>query len=115
MATRSTIGYETSDGRYRATYCHYDGYPSHMKQELLDLTRDDVEIMVTTGWIRGGIRTMSGGRPEYFNGDGWEGALIDKERLTRVEEYAYMLRLDGKWVYVSYSYSDPQILDEYAG
>lgn len=113
MATRSTIGYETPDGRYRATYCHYDGYPSHMKRELLDLNRDDVEAMVTTGWIRGGIRSMSGGRPEYFN-DGWEGARTDQERLCRTEEYAYMLRLDGQWVYLGYEDSDPQILDEYA-
>ena len=115
MATRSTIGYETSEGRYRATYCHYDGYPSHMKRELLDLTREDVELMVTAGWIRGGIRSMSGGRPEYFDDVGWEGARIDKERLTRVEEYAYMLTLDGTWVYLDYDDSDPQLLDEYAG
>ena len=112
MATRSTIGYETSDGRYRATYVHYDGYPSHMKRELLDLTREDVEIMVTTGWIRGGIRSMSGGRPEYFVDVGWDGARIDKACLERVEEYAYMLRLDGQWVYVSYQNSDPQFLVE---
>lgn len=112
MATRSTIGYETPDGRYRATYCHYDGYPSHMKRELIGLHREDVEAMVTTGWIRGGIRSMCGGRPEYFNDGGWDGARIDKDRLTRVEEYAYMLRLDGQWVYVSYEHRDPQFLVE---
>ena len=114
MATRSTIGYETPDGRYRATYCHYDGYPSHMKRELLDLNREDVEVMVTTGWIRGGIRSMSGGRPEYFS-DGWDAARIDKDAFQVVEEYAYMLTLDGKWVYLDYDDSDPQLLDEYAG
>ena len=113
MATRSTIGYETPDGRYRATYCHYDGYPSHMKRELIGLHRDDVEAMVTTGWIRGGIRSMSGGRPEYFN-DGAD-MRFDLDRFCRTEEYAYMLRLDGQWVYVGYENSDPQILDEYAG
>ena len=108
MATRSTIGYETGDGRYRATYCHYDGYPSHMKRELLDLDRDDVEAMVTTGWIRGGIRSMSGGRPEYFSDSGWEGARIDKDTFQVVEEYAYMLRLDGQWVYLGYEDDDPK-------
>ena len=111
MATRSTIGYETPEGRYRATYCHYDGYLSRMKRELLDLTREDVEIMVTTGWIRGGIRSMSGGSPEYFN-DGWDRARIDKDTLARVEEYAYMLRLDGEWVYVDYYDEVPQLLAE---
>lgn len=113
MATRSTIGYETADGRYVATYVHYDGYPSHMKGELQDLDREDVEIMVTTGWIRGGIRTMSGGRPEYFN-DGAD-MRFDLDRLCPTEEYAYMLTLDGKWVYLGYEDSDPQSLDEYAG
>jgi len=113
MATRSTIGYETAAGRYRATYCHYDGYPSHMKGELCGLAREDVEVMVTTGWIRGGIRSMSGGRPEYFNDGGWKGARIDKECLTRVEEYAYMLRLDGEWVYLGGDADDPQFLLEY--
>jgi hypothetical protein len=112
MATRSTIGYETPEGRYRATYCHYDGYPSHMKGELLDLHREDVEAMVTTGWIRGGIRTMSGGRPEYFNDGGWDGARIDKDRLERIEEYAYMLRLDGEWVYIGYDLEEPRFLVE---
>ena len=112
MATRSTIGYETPDGRYRATYCHYDGYPSHMKRELLDLSREDVEVMVTTGWIRGGIRTLSRGRPEYFNGGGWEGGRVDKSCLTRVEEYAYMLRLDGEWVYLGGDADEPRLLVE---
>ena len=111
MATRSTIGYETPDGRYRATYCHYDGYPSHMKRELLDMSREDVEIMVTTGWIRGGIRSMTGG-PEYYN-DGSELGRIDEPEFHRIEEYAYMLRLDGQWVYVGYENSDPLDLLEY--
>jgi len=111
MATRSTIGYETPDGRYRATYCHYDGYPSHMKGELIDLTREDVEIMVTAGWIRGGIRSMTGGRPEYFN-DGAD-MRIDLPSLERTEEYAYMLTLDGKWVYVGYQDSEQQDLLAY--
>ena len=111
MATRSTIGYETPDGRYRATYCHYDGYPSHMKRELIGLTREDVEVMVTAGWIRGGIRSMSGGRPEYFS-DGSEIGRVDEAEFRRIEEYAYMLRLDGEWVYVSYAHSEPQFLAE---
>ena len=112
MATRSTIGYETQDGRYLATYCHYDGYPSHMKRELLDMSREDVEIMVTTGWLRGGIRCMSGG-PEYFN-DGAELGRVDLDEFRRIEEYAYMLRQDGKWVYIGYSDdpSKPNLLSE---
>lgn len=29
MATRSAIGYALPNGKVRAVYCHWDGYPSH--------------------------------------------------------------------------------------
>ena len=29
MGTRSAIGYKTPEGKIRAKYSHYDGYPSH--------------------------------------------------------------------------------------
>ncbi len=99
MATRSTVGYELPDGSYRATYVHYDGYPRHMRQ-LLDMTREDVELMVTGGWLRGGIRSINRGVPEYFD-DGWSSSQIHKPWPHRREEFAYMLRLDGTWVYLT--------------
>ena len=29
MGTRSAIGYKTPEGKIRAKYSHYDGYPSY--------------------------------------------------------------------------------------
>jgi len=112
MSTRSTIGYETTEGRYLATYCHYDGYPSYMRTELLGLDREQVEIMVTAGWIRGGIRAMSCG-PHFFSDGSSELCRIDRPAFCLIESYAYMLRLDGEWVYLGYENSDPQSLAEY--
>ena len=40
---------------------------------------------------------------------------IDLERFCQTEEYAYMLRLDGKWVYLGGDVGNSLILDEYAG
>lgn len=36
MGTRSNIQVEISDGKSLAIYAHWDGYPSHMGQHLLD-------------------------------------------------------------------------------
>ena len=34
MATRSTIAYKTPQGKIRAVYCHWDGYPAHNGEML---------------------------------------------------------------------------------
>jgi hypothetical protein len=34
MATRSAIGYKTPEGKIRAIYCHYDGYPAGVGHTL---------------------------------------------------------------------------------
>jgi len=36
MGTRSAIGYKTPEGKIRAKYSHYDGYPAYTGQMLLD-------------------------------------------------------------------------------
>ena len=90
------------DGTYRATYVHYDGYSSNM-QILKTFSRDQIELFVTEGWLRGGIRLinqLSG--PEYFNDPSWEGGRIHTAWSDRKESYAYMLRLDGSWVYIGH-------------
>lgn len=102
MATRGTIGYETTDGRYRATYVHYDMDTSQARQTLKALTRDQVELFVTEGWLRGGIRSINDSNPEYFNEPSWEGGRIHTAWPDRMESYAYMLKKDGSWVYVGH-------------
>ena len=44
MATRSTITALLSDGRYGSIYCHFDGYPSHNGQLLVDHYRDQAKV-----------------------------------------------------------------------
>lgn len=44
MATRSAIGYETADGRIRAKYSHWDGYPEYTGKVLEEHYQDDQKI-----------------------------------------------------------------------
>jgi len=36
MATRSRIAIQNADGTFLSIYCHWDGYPSGVGQDLLD-------------------------------------------------------------------------------
>ena len=110
MATRCTFGYEMSDGTYRATYVHYDGYPNNMRRTLKSLTRDQVELFVTEGWLRGGIRSIDVSGPDYFNDPGWEGGRIHTSWPERMESYAYMLKKDSSWVYTGHDVDGEQAL-----
>lgn len=51
MATRSMIGIQQEDGKVRAIYCHYDGYPEGVGQTLADYyqTTDKVEALLNLG------------------------------------------------------------------
>jgi hypothetical protein len=44
MATRSTIGYRTPEGRIVAVYCHWDGYPSNNGRILSESYTDIAKI-----------------------------------------------------------------------
>lgn len=96
MATRSTIGYETADGKYRGVYCHYDGYPKHMGPILSEMLHADVAIMVERAIGSGGIRGIDeGGSYELFNDGGACGRQIE-EWPCCPEEYAYRKLYDGR-------------------
>lgn len=45
MATRSTIGYRTPEGRIVAVYCHWDGYPSNNGRILSESYTDIAKIV----------------------------------------------------------------------
>lgn len=53
MATRSNIGYITPEGKIRAVYCHWDGYPEHNGEMLRRYytTTDKVKALVDLGSI----------------------------------------------------------------
>jgi len=51
MSTRSMIGIQQEDGKIRAIYCHYDGYPKGVGQTLANYyqTTDKVEALLNLG------------------------------------------------------------------
>ena len=62
MATRASIKFKNSDGKFIANvYNHYDGYPSGLGVKLLELT---------DGVIVNGLTTTSEKQPRIFNGFG---------------------------------------------
>ncbi len=58
MGTRSNIYVETEPGTYIGTYCHYDGYPSHMFPTLEAIDHDLMLAHILIGMTRGGLRTL---------------------------------------------------------
>jgi hypothetical protein len=36
MSTRSNIGVKLDNGQYQMIYCHYDGYPTHVGEVLVN-------------------------------------------------------------------------------
>jgi len=51
MATRSYIGKRLEDGKIRYIYCHFDGYPSHNGEILVEYysTEDKVTGLIDLG------------------------------------------------------------------
>lgn len=56
MATRGTIGYETSDGGYLGVYVHYDSYPDNIAPQLMRMTWEEVTFQVNRALLQGGGR-----------------------------------------------------------
>ena len=53
MATRSTIAMKTPEGKIRAIYCHWDGYPEHNGKMLLDNYQDAAKNgQEITRWLK---------------------------------------------------------------
>ena len=44
MATRCSIGIKTKDNKFKAIYCHWDGYPEHTGQVLVEHYNDEEQI-----------------------------------------------------------------------
>ena len=51
MSTRSMIGIQQENGKIKAIYCHYDGYPEGVGQTLANYyqTTDKVEALLNLG------------------------------------------------------------------
>lgn len=109
MATCSYIGIENEDGTVDYTYCHFDGYPEGVGQDVFFLTRDETREIVRQG-------LMSNVGYPYKEGDSSErvesrDAFFSKENLRRMNaEYAYLHCVDGEWLCFSNTFDSPRLL-----
>jgi len=107
MATRSTIGYVTEDGKVRGTYCHFDGYPAGVGRELLENyhTPEAVEALVQ---YEISSLNVGDGFPEYIDNevDGpytWSSPVSFLNDFDLFgSEYSYLLTEDGWLVNAEY-------------
>ena len=127
MATRSTIALEYADGTVDQVYCHWDGYLEHngkilqehysnpfKLQELMDL--GDVSSLGINIGRKHSFSPFEGDKNDYDaaqaegcttfygrdRGETGVGArrfkdFADYKQNFQHEEYAYILRNDGKW------------------
>jgi hypothetical protein len=121
MATRSTIAIELPNGTVQSIYCHWDGYPSHNGQLLMDhyKTSDKVESLIALGSISLLAPEVSIPEGSTHSFESPESGIVvayhrDRgESLTvyihdsafsflksDVEEYGYLFTKDGKWLMV---------------
>ncbi len=70
MSTRSVIGHIDTNGKIKAVYCHYDGYPKRMIPAIESLIKDrgtdGFRNMVIEALSKGGMRCINIGEYETF-------------------------------------------------
>ena len=101
MSTRATIAVRRADQAYDAVYLHFDGYPEHTGEVLMQqyATQESAETLVAGGDLR--CLDRQTGTPERF-GDGdpparmpTNEALIDFARNCGAQ-FVYVFD-DGAW------------------
>lgn len=123
MATRSRIAIENENGTVSSVYSHWDGYPSnngrilmeHYKerdklQKLIDLgslSSLDQEVEIPEG-VQHSFESPSKGITVFYGRDRGEDNVEAKEHADRnaflrsdVEEYGYLLTLEGVWLMIN--------------
>lgn len=132
MGTRSMIGIALPSGEVKAIYCHWDGYPEHNGQILLDhyTDRAKVEALIALGSLS--ILGKELGEKHDFNdydarGNGCTAHHRDRGDELRVEtyqskewleenngcEFYYTFNTDGTWwVRDVWAGTEPELLSE---
>jgi hypothetical protein len=115
MSTRSLIGIENTDGTVTFAYCHFDGYPSGVGRDIVDMGRLEARSL-----IKEGDMSTVGEHYHSSRGEPWEDVKPKTAKDVReflsvcVREhgcdYAYVLKRSGAWMYGSYSDSSPRSL-----
>ena len=103
MATRSRIGIVKEDGTVASIYCHWDGYPEHNGQILLD----NYDYEMAQELIELGDISSLGKTPDHTEaycrdrGEELNKARVDESMdaffESDIEEYGYLITPDGEW------------------
>ena len=108
MATRSTIGLKTSDGKVTAIYCHWDGYPGGVGLGLIDNynTPQQVAELINLGGFSSLKETLEETRAGAYGTESdsartFTGVQDWLDNFNSGEEYAYLYENGKGWVYFS--------------
>ena len=105
MATRSNIQVEIAPGKSLAIYAHWDGYPSHTGQQLLDYynTQEKAEELVRMGDMSSIGPTLEEcefyKRDRQETGENIEPHEVDTWKISEIkqgQEWQYQFA-NGKW------------------
>lgn len=100
MSTRSRIAVELNDGTVKSVYCHWDGYPAGVGNDLLNRdfgSTDEVEDFLDEG------NRSTVDESYYDRGEEKDNPIVHKNVETYLdeafdwEEYAYLYNKDGEW------------------
>ena len=120
MATRSRIAVELSDGTVKSVYCHWDGYPDGVGQDLLNrgfYSTNQVEDFIDEG----SRSTVDESYHEKYGESRGEDFIhptvhesVDDYFDSDIEEYGYLYNQDGEWIVKSahHPYGEPKELEE---
>jgi len=98
MGTRSRIGIQNQNGSITSVYCHYDGYPEGVGQELIENYTSPAEVneLLTKG-------DMSSLHSKEFFKDRGE---TDVDATTSANEQEYLTDTNNCWGEFAYLYRD---------
>jgi hypothetical protein len=117
MATRSRIGIQKEDGSVDSVYCHWDGYPKHNGDILINhyKEREKVQKLINLGSLS--ILAPEVDAPEGHNFENQvKGVTVAYHRdrgephqishhiapenffASDIEEYGYLYTLEGEWI-----------------
>jgi hypothetical protein len=111
MSTRSRIAVELNDGTVKSVYCHWDGYPAGVGNDLLNRdfrSAGEVEDFLNEG-SRSTVDEAYYDRYGESRGEKRETPTVHKDADTYLdeafdwEEYAYLYNKDGEWTVTHYS------------
>ncbi|MCX7592417.1 MAG: hypothetical protein N2235_01405 [Fischerella sp.] len=101
MSTRSNILYQLPNGQVQVIYCHFDGYPEHMRPVLKGYyaTEQEVRDLVALGDLS--VCDHPKDTIAYHRDRGRELNIVVYDSLESLdaddlEEYAYLFK-NGEW------------------